>query len=276
MKNTTLTIEEVLNGYDKVVELYPYIPSLSHWRAWECAAYRKFKLEGRGLDLGCGDGIFFRLIWPNAKDVVGVDMSLDAVNLAKKSGVYRAVHLTPAQKIDELDSSFDFVFANCSLEHMDHLDEVLLEIYRCLKPGGFLLCSVVTNRFVEWSSIPNLLDQINLKEKSKEIRSDFLDFHHLANPLRISEWKSAFEKFNFEVTEHIPILPKFNSEFFLLIDTLWHLKTSKGTEAGNSIYAYISKYEKFPIGFRKILEGLLEIESDWDDCSGAIFKVTKT
>ena len=38
------------------------------------------------------------------------------------------------------------MFANCSLEHMDHLDAVLSEIHRCLKPGGTLLCSVADGR----------------------------------------------------------------------------------------------------------------------------------
>jgi SAM-dependent methyltransferase len=276
MKNTILTIDEVLSGYDQVVKLYPFVPSLSQWRAWECAAYRKFNIDGKGLDLGCGDGSYFKLIWPNANDVVGIDMSPEAINLAKASGVYRNVHLSPAHKINELDSSFDYIFANCSLEHMDHLDEVLLEIYRCLKPGGVLICSVVTNRFVEWLSIPNLLEQINLNDKGEEIRKEFLEYHHLANPLQVAEWEKTFEKVNLKITEHIPILPRVNSEFFLFIDTIWHLKTSHFTEVGSSIYSYLSTFEKFPRGFRKIFEGLLEIENEWEDCSGAVFRLIKS
>lgn len=66
----------MLSGYDAVSTLYPYIPPLSHWRAWEYAAYQHYKLDGRILDLGCGDGRYFRLIWPDANEVIGVDMNL--------------------------------------------------------------------------------------------------------------------------------------------------------------------------------------------------------
>ena len=50
MNSTILHAKDVLHGYDKVATLYPYIPSLSHWRAWEYAAYQKCVLNGRILD----------------------------------------------------------------------------------------------------------------------------------------------------------------------------------------------------------------------------------
>ncbi len=46
----------------------------------------------RILDLGCGDGAFFRLLWPHLADVVGVDLDPAAVEAARQSGVYREVH----------------------------------------------------------------------------------------------------------------------------------------------------------------------------------------
>jgi len=91
-----LAKEEVISGYDSVVALYPHIPPLSHWRSWEYAAYQRYRLDGRVLDLGCGDGQYFRLIWPQATDVVGVDMNPGVAELGRQSGVYRAVHIAPA------------------------------------------------------------------------------------------------------------------------------------------------------------------------------------
>ena len=66
---TILGSAELLAGYDAVCALYPHVPPLSHWRAWEYAAYRRFRADGRTLDLGCGDGRYFRLIWPRIRDV---------------------------------------------------------------------------------------------------------------------------------------------------------------------------------------------------------------
>ena len=223
MRTSTLSVDDVLEGYDAVSRLYPYIPSLSHWRAWEYAAYQNYMLHGRVLDLGCGDGRYFRLIWPLVENVVGIELDRRVAQLAAQSGTYLEVHVTPAHQIPERDGSFDHVFANCSLEHMDHLDGVLAEIRRCLKPGGTLLCSVVTDRFVEWSLLP--------------------------------------------------MLPRHNRGIFQMIDCLWHVRRAVGGEMGDVIFPLLSANPQFPGGFRKVLAGLLEMETDPFDSCGAVFHV---
>ena len=275
MITRTLTAEQVLLGYDRVAELYPHIPPLSHWRAWEHAAYQHYRLDGRILDLGCGDGQYFRLIWPQATDVVGVDMNPEVAELGVQSGVYRDVHLAPAHHVPEPNASFDHVFANCSLEHMDHLDAVLAEIHRCLKPGGTLLCSVVTDRFVQWSLLTNLVAMAGFDDAATALQRDFLDYHHLANPLPIHEWANRFRRAGLIPEEHIPILPKHNSGIWLLTDSLWHLKQKGGGEIGEVVFPFLSANPKFPAAFRKVFAGLLEMETDWQDCSGAVFLLRK-
>lgn len=275
MQTKELQVTEILAGYDLVSNLYPYVPPLSHWRSWEYAAYQHYQLAGRVLDLGCGDGQYFRLIWPNLTDVVGVDMDHDVAALGRKSGVYREIHVTPAHQVPEPDASFDHVFANCSLEHMDHLDAVLAEIHRCLKPGGTLLCSVVTDRFVQWSLLPNLVAMAGFDEAATALQKDFLDYHHLANPLSVGDWVQSFRKVGMVVDEHIPILPKVNSSIWLLMDALWHVKQRDGGEIGDVIFPFLSASENFPSAFHRMFEGLLEMETDWQDCSGAVFAVRK-
>lgn len=275
MQNRNLDSVDVLAGYDAVGVLYPHIPSLSHWRAWEYAAYQHYRLDGRILDLGCGDGRYFRLIWPQAFDVVGVDMNAEVAELGRQSGVYREVHVAAADRVPEPDASFDHVFANCSLEHMDRLDAVLAEIFRCLKPGGSLLCSVVTDRFVEWALLPNLASMAGFESAAKALRKDFLDYHHLANPLPVSEWDKSFSRAGLTLEWHVPILPKINSGIFLLMDNVWHVKQTAAGELGDVIFPFLSATANFPSAFRKIFAGLLEMESDWQDCSGAVFLVRK-
>lgn len=275
MQNNTLSGEKVLQGYDAVSALYPHIPPLSHWRAWEYAAYQHYRLDGRILDLGCGNGRYFRLIWPQAMDVVGVDMSPGVAELGRQSGVYREVHIAPAHNVPEPDASFDHVFANCSLEHMDHLDGVLAEVHRCLKPGGTLLCSVVTDRFVQWSLLPNLVAMAGFDDAATALQKDFLDYHHLANSLSVDEWVKSFNRAGLVAEEHIPILPKYNSSIFLLMDNLWHVKRAGGGEIGDVIFPFLSVNANFPGAFRKVFAGLLEMETDWQDCSGAVFLVRK-
>ncbi len=274
-KKTRLTIREVLKGYDAVCSLYLNLPSINHWRSWEYAAYRHFRVGGKLLDIGCGDGRYFKLIWPRADNVVGVDLNPAVAELARLSNVYRKIHVTPAHRIPEDSKSFDHVFANCSLEHMDHLDGVLSEIERCLKPGGSLLCSVVTNRFVEWSLLPILVAAAGYDEAAMTLQKDFHDYHHLSNPLPENKWIHRFENAGLIVEEHIPILPKYNTGIFLAMDAIWHTKNKNGGEMGDTLTHFFSRNDNFRLGLRTIYRGLMEMEIDWDDCSGAVFFVRK-
>ncbi len=275
MNCLTLTAEEVLQGYDAVSTLYPHVPPLSHWRAWEYAAYQKYELTGRILDLGCGDGRYFRLIWPHATDVVGVDMDPTVAELGKQSGVYRKVHVASAHQLPEESESFDHFFANCSLEHMDNLDAVLAEIYRCMKPGARLLCSVVTDRFVQWSLLPNLVAMAGYGEAAAGLQNDFVNYHRLANPLSAKDWLQRFTNAGLVIEEHVPILPKFNSGIFLLMDGFWHLKCANGSDMGDMIVPFLGANPNFPRAFRSVIAGLLDMETDWKDCSGAVFVARK-
>jgi SAM-dependent methyltransferase len=270
-----LAAEEILHAYDRVSELYPHIPSLAHWRAWECAAYRQYRLDGRILDLGCGDGKYFRLLWPQAANVVGVDMSPSVAESGRLSGVYREVHVAPGHQVPEPDASFDHVFANCSLEHMDQLGDVLAEAHRCLKPGGTLLCSVVTDRFVQWAPLPDLAAHAGFSNGSESLRQNFIDYHHLANPLSSDEWVRRFRLAGFVPEDHIPLLPRYSSTIFLLMDSLWHLKMKGGGELGDVIFPFLETNANFPSALRKILDGLLQMETNWEDCSGAVFLMRK-
>ncbi len=275
MQTMRLQDEEVLNGYDAVSFLYPHIPSLSHWRAWEYAAYQHHRLDGRILDLGCGDGRYFRLVWPQATNVVGVDQNPGVADLARQSGVYREIHVAPAHDVPEPDAGFDHVFANCSLEHMDQLDAVLAEIHRCLRHGGSLLCSVVTDRYVQWSLLPYLVAQAGYSDVAVALKRDFINYHHLVNPLSVDEWANSFRRAGLIPEKHIPILPIYNSGITLLMDSLWHVKRAGGGELSDVIFPFLSVNASFPTAFRKMLAGLLGMENDWHDCSGAVFLVRK-
>lgn len=271
----TLESEDVLSGYDAVCALYPHVPPLSHWRAWEQAAYRKFTLNGRVLDLGCGDGRYFRLIWPNVDNVVGVDRDVGVADAGLRSGVYRDIHVVNAHEVPELSETFDHIFANCSLEHMDHLDAVLMEAQRCLKPGGSLICSVVTDRFLQWNVLSNLVGIAGFAEAAASLQKSFFEFHHLVNPLSVDDWQQRFREAGLIPEVHIPILPKYNSGIFLLMDCLWHVKKSTGGELGDTVYPFLLENPKFPQAFRSVIAGLLEMETDWQDCSGAVFLARK-
>jgi SAM-dependent methyltransferase len=265
-----LSVGEVLSGYDAVSQLYPHIPPMSMWRAWEYAAYRRYRLSEPVLDVGCGDGRYFRLIWPHIRDVIGVDMNPEVALAAQQSGVYREVHVVPAHQWTILPGCFASVFANCSLEHMDHLPRVLEGICCSLSPGGIFLLSVATEKFIEWGTVPLLVDRMGQAERARFLQAEYEAYHHLVNPFPPEVWVEQLEKAGFEVLEHIPIIPEMTSRLFLFLDHLWHFKTSGG-EIGNELYSYLLTLPTFPQAFREVLNGFLKMERNWSVGSGAIF-----
>lgn len=94
------------------------------------------------LDLGCGDG---RTCGPwlteNARSYVGVDISAEAVALARERGL-------DARKIDDAgglpfaEDSFDAVICTEVLEHLFQPQAAVAEAYRVVRPGGLILVTV--------------------------------------------------------------------------------------------------------------------------------------
>lgn len=127
----------------------PFQPATNLWRAVELDAVQRHGLPpGRGLDLGCGDGKLTRITIDALGDAtenrrwVGVDVDPAETALARESGLYENVFTTSAASIPEPDNSFDFVFSNSVLEHIEMIDDVLREAARLLRPGGRFICTV--------------------------------------------------------------------------------------------------------------------------------------
>jgi SAM-dependent methyltransferase len=100
--------------------------------------------EGRGLDLGCGDGLLTRIIVQlvGKRDLVGIDPDPAELAHAHETGIYSALHEAGGDSVPEPDASFDWVLSNSVLEHIDHLEPVLAEVGRLLRPNGEFVFTV--------------------------------------------------------------------------------------------------------------------------------------
>jgi SAM-dependent methyltransferase len=111
-------------------------------RVW-APIWKSTDLRGTAvLDYGCGDGKFSYHLAGLGARVVGVDISPKLVEQARASASKVGLNgLSPqfivgdAQHTPFDDSSFDYVFGNGALHHLD-LDKAYAEIARVLKPGG--------------------------------------------------------------------------------------------------------------------------------------------
>ena len=274
MRLTLLKAEEVQAGYEALSQLYPNIPPIIVWRGWEYAAYQRFSLHEPVLDVGCGDGRYFKFIWPSIREVTGVDVDPRIVEAARESGVYREVYLSAAHEFHVPSGSFGSAFANCSLEHMDELGEVLAGVCRSLAPGGKFLLSVITDKFIDWASLPLLLEKIGAPSSAKSLLDSYIQYHHAVNPLSPTGWIEQLEHAGFEVLEHIPIVPEITGRLFLILDQIWHLPTAEG-ELGQALFSRFSGMPGFHHGLFQVLTGILKMEQDWSSACGAVFYARK-
>jgi SAM-dependent methyltransferase len=99
-----------------------------------------FDAPGSVLDFGCGAGDFLLKMKAAGWGCAGVEVSDAAVEVARSNGLRIEKDLAACQS-----SSFDYVRANHSLEHVTNPREVLEDMYRVLRPGGTLFLGVPTN-----------------------------------------------------------------------------------------------------------------------------------
>lgn len=277
MQTILLPAEDVLAGYDAMAALYPHIPPLCTWRGWEHAGYRRYALPGPVLDVGCGDGRFFKMVWPDANDVVGVDMDAATAEQSRGLGVYREVHHVAAHEMDFPAGTFGSAFANCALEHMDQIDRVLANIAKALKPGAPFLCSVVTANFIKWAALPMLVRLAGEPGRADALQRHHDAYHHHVNTFTAQGWLDRFAAAGFEAVEHAPIVPLVTAQVVTFFDHLWHLPYPGGYtgEVGGNLHGILISLHDFPTGFRKVLEGAMWMEKDRADGAGGIFWLRK-
>lgn len=99
--------------------------------------YAPKKSNNKILDAGCGTGSAFYYL-KRFGNVVGIDVSDEALRLAKRLGTVRKGDVT---KIPFTDNIFDIVVCLDVLYHrwVEDYRKALSEFYRVLKPGGILL-----------------------------------------------------------------------------------------------------------------------------------------
>jgi SAM-dependent methyltransferase len=96
------------------------------------------------LDIGCGEGHGSVVLAKNAREVDAVDVSEEAVALARQCYPFSNLrfHRMGAERLDFPDASFDTVTSFQVIEHLPDPGPYVREMARVLKPDG--LCVVTT------------------------------------------------------------------------------------------------------------------------------------
>lgn len=213
----------------------------------EVEQYRHDRLKGRLLEwlkgrefssileIGCGSGYFLfqieKVLKNPPKILCGLEVSFEQLlkfcsrlkRLNQKHGVPL---LAASEKIPVETGSFDLVVSSEVIEHIEHPETAIQEIYRVLAPGGvFCLTtpSKVPTEFWKWFfQIPRMIRRAlagrTLRDMNKlEVYDQPLSGRQLQGLLE----KSGFKVIRFERNiflpheSYFPAFPNWMSDFFL-------------------------------------------------------------
>ena len=99
------------------------------------------------LDLGCGTGLSGVAFKKLAKRIDGVDLSGEMLKLARKRRIYKSLTKSDIiSHLNQVNRRYDLVTGADVFVYFGELNALLAGIEKTLKPGGFLVFSVETNK----------------------------------------------------------------------------------------------------------------------------------
>jgi SAM-dependent methyltransferase len=156
------------------------------------------------MDLGCGDGAvtaILRDLLDARWQLVGVDPDPVEVSLATESGAYERVQRATGSSLGVEDGTFDFVFSNSVLEHVEDLEPTLREVARVLKDRGQLVFTVPSEFFHENLGPPRLLGRLATgQQKVVDYRLEIDRRLAHVRYLSIDEWQALLGESGLEIT----------------------------------------------------------------------------
>jgi SAM-dependent methyltransferase len=140
--------------------LYPHLRELPYFRALlravEASYYQRLDLPAPTLDVGCGDGHFASLTFCRKIDV-GLDPWHDPIHEARQRNAYHLLVEADGARAPFPSGYFASAFSNSVLEHIPHIDAVLAETARVLRPGAPFYFCVPNPRYLSELSLSRLL-----------------------------------------------------------------------------------------------------------------------
>jgi ubiquinone/menaquinone biosynthesis C-methylase UbiE len=103
--------------------------------------------QSRVCDIGCGNGLFLRVLAPHCAHVTGIDLNADMLTearamLARENIGNVELLQCGADALPLPDSSVDLVYCFSTLLLIPNVGAALAEMVRVLSPGGYLILDV--------------------------------------------------------------------------------------------------------------------------------------
>lgn len=177
----------------------PYFRGLL--RAVESRFYQDLDFPSPTLDVGCGDGNFAELTF-DRKLEVGLDPWWPPIREAVTRNVYGVLTQADGAFMPYPTAYFASAVSNSVLEHIPHLDEVLVETARVLKPGAPFLFCVPNNNFLPNLSLARFFDKIGLTAFARAYRAFFNKISRHSHCDDLETWEKRLAAAGFKVEKH--------------------------------------------------------------------------
>ncbi len=176
------------------ISAMPYFRGLL--RAVEARFYENINLPAPTLDLGYGDGHFATVAF-DRKLEVGTDPWWGPLTESAGRSAYRGLAQSDGAAQPFEDGHFASAVSNSVLEHIAHLDEVLVETARILQPGAPFIFCVPNHQFLSSLSIGRALGKIGLRSLADSYRAFFnrVSRHHHCDD--VQTWETRLQKAGF-------------------------------------------------------------------------------
>jgi ubiquinone/menaquinone biosynthesis C-methylase UbiE len=140
---------------------------IEHWHRYHFAS--RWARGLRVLDIACGEGYGSALLARSAASVVGVDVSAQAIEHAKRS--YSALgsvefKVGSCAAIPLADASVDVAISFETLEHIREQDDFMAELVRVVKPEGVVIVSCPNK--AEYTDKRGTQNEFHVKELYRE------------------------------------------------------------------------------------------------------------
>jgi ubiquinone/menaquinone biosynthesis C-methylase UbiE len=133
-------MEEIKNIYNNISNDF----DKTRYSVWNSVKIFLDSLESNSkiLELGCGNGK--NMLYRKDLDFIGIDISIEQVKICNNKNL----NVIEGNIINLLfdDNKFNYMICIATYHHLDndnHRQKALYEMYRCLKPNGLILLSVL-------------------------------------------------------------------------------------------------------------------------------------
>ena len=145
MKNQYKQTAEQYNKYGKLYHKYR-VSGKNFFNSYvDMPTVLSFLKNVRGkkiLDIGCGSGLYAKILKKRGAKVHGIDISKTMTELAKKEVPGADFRVGSILKLPFKKNSFDIAISALMLDYVKDYDKALKEVHRILKPKGIYIFSI--------------------------------------------------------------------------------------------------------------------------------------